>query len=64
MFSKPTRKVRRPLAVRLTLWYAGVFTVSSLAAFGLLYALIVSVVRERTDDARFSALARQAERFR
>ena len=50
MFSKPTRKVRRPLAVRLTLWYAGVFTVSSLAAFGLLYALIVSVVRERTDD--------------
>jgi signal transduction histidine kinase len=47
MFSKLTRN---PLALRLTLWYAGIFAVSSMAAFGLLYALIVSVVRERTDE--------------
>ena len=47
MFSKLTRN---PLALRLTLWYAGIFAVSSVAAFGLLYGLIVSVVRERADD--------------
>jgi heavy metal sensor kinase len=50
MFSKQSPSLRRPLALRLTLWYAGIFAVSSVAAFGLLYALIVSVVRERTDD--------------
>ena len=50
MFSKLIRDLRRPLALRLTLWYAGVFAISSIAAFGLLYALIVSVVRERTNN--------------
>jgi heavy metal sensor kinase len=50
MSSKLIRDLRRPLALRLTLWYAGIFAVSSIAAFGVLYALIVSVVRERTDD--------------
>ena len=50
MSSKLIRDLRRPLALRLTVWYAGIFAVSSVAAFGLLYALIVSVVRERTDD--------------
>ncbi len=38
------------LAFRLTLWYAGIFTVSSCIAFLLFYMLITSVIRERTDQ--------------
>jgi len=55
---------RNTLAFRLTLWYAGIFTVSSFIAFLLFYALITSVIRERTDQEllsqvnRFSVLLR------
>jgi len=38
------------LAFRLTLWYAGIFAVSSCVAFLLFYMLITSVIRERTDQ--------------
>jgi heavy metal sensor kinase len=38
------------LAFRLTLWYAGIFTVSSCIAFLLFYMLISSVIGERTDQ--------------
>ncbi len=38
------------LAFRLTLWYAGIFTVSSCIAFFLFYMLITSVIHERTDQ--------------
>jgi heavy metal sensor kinase len=41
---------RKTLAFRLTLWYAGVFAVSSCLAFLLFYALITSVFRARTDQ--------------
>jgi len=41
---------RRTLAFRLTLWYAGVFAVSSCIAFLLFYTLITSVFRDRTDQ--------------
>jgi heavy metal sensor kinase len=34
----------------LTLWYAGIFTVSSCVAFLLFYTLITSFIRERTDQ--------------
>jgi heavy metal sensor kinase len=43
------RSYRRTLAFRLTLWYAGVFAVSSCVAFLLFYTLITSLLRERTD---------------
>ncbi len=61
---KPSR-FRSSLSFRLTLWYAGIFAVSSFVAFFLFYALITSVIRERTDQellsqaARFSALLRE-----
>jgi heavy metal sensor kinase len=42
--------IPRTLAFRLTLWYAGIFTVSSCVAFFLFLTLITSVVRERTDQ--------------
>jgi len=55
-------KLRNTLAFRLTLWYAGIFTVSSCVAFLLFYTLITSFIRDRTDQellgqvSRFSAL--------
>ena len=54
--------LRNTLAVRLTLWYAGIFALSSGVAFLLFYTLITSFIRERTDQEllaqvnRFSAL--------
>ena len=47
---KRLRSYRKTLAFRLTLWYAGVFAVSSCVAFLLFYTLITSVFRERTDQ--------------
>ena len=44
------RRVRRTLAFRLTVWYAGIFTVFSLLAFFLFYLQIASIIRERTDE--------------
>jgi heavy metal sensor kinase len=52
-------KFRHSLAFRLTLWYAGIFTVSSCMAFLFFYLLITSVIRERTDQ----DLSEQAGRF-
>ena len=54
-----TPKLRNTLAFRLTLWYAGIFTVSSCIAFLLFYTLIISVIRDRTDQ----ELLGQARRF-
>src|SRR4029434_2354501 len=47
------------LALRLTLWYAGIFTLCSAVAFLLFYTLITSVLQERTDQ----ELLAQAQRF-
>jgi heavy metal sensor kinase len=43
----------------LTLWYAGIFTLSSCIAFLFFYILITSLIRERTDQ----DLSEQAGRF-
>ena len=50
--------LRYTLAFRLTLWYAGVFTVSSCVAFLLFYILITSFIRERTDQELLSQVNR------
>ena len=50
MFLKTLRSLPRTLALRLTLWYAGIFAVSSTLAFALAYVLIAAVVQERTDE--------------
>jgi heavy metal sensor kinase len=50
MLFEKLRRIRRTLAFRLTLWYAGIFTVSSLLAFAFFYFQITSIVRERTDE--------------
>ena len=43
-------KLRHTLAVRLTLWYAGIFTLSSCIAFLLFYMLITSFMQAQTDQ--------------
>lgn len=43
-------RARRTLAFRLTLWYAGIFTVSSLLAFFFFYLQIGSIIGARTDE--------------
>jgi heavy metal sensor kinase len=50
MSSKNPLRLRNTLAFRLTLWYAGIFTVSSCIAFLLFYMLITSFIRDRTDQ--------------
>ncbi len=59
MSLKNPPKFRHTLAFRLTLWYAGIFTLSSCIAFFFFYFLITSVIRERTDQ----DLSEQAGRF-
>ncbi|MBI4765158.1 MAG: HAMP domain-containing protein [Deltaproteobacteria bacterium] len=43
-------KFLNTLAFRLTLWYAGIFTLSSCVAFLLFYMLITSFMRNQTDQ--------------
>jgi heavy metal sensor kinase len=50
MSLKNMLNLRHTLAFRLTLWYAGIFTVSSGVAFLFFYLLITSVIRDRTDQ--------------
>lgn len=48
--SRKLINIRHSLAFRLTLWYAGIFLVTSCVAFLFFYLLITSVIRERTDQ--------------
>jgi hypothetical protein len=59
MFYGKLLKLRRTLAFRLTLWYAGIFAIFSSVAFLLFYTLITSVLEERIDQ----DLLAQAQRF-
>jgi signal transduction histidine kinase len=49
MSLKTLRSLGHTLALRLTIWYAGIFAASSILAFTLVYASVVAVVQERTD---------------
>ncbi len=59
MFLKRLNEFRRTLAFRLTLWYAGIFTLSSCLAFLFFYVLIADFIQERTDQ----ELLRQVKDF-
>ena len=50
MFLKKINSIRHSLAFRLTLWYAGIFMLTSCVAFLFFYFLITSVIRDRTDQ--------------
>ena len=49
MLLEKLRRFRRTLAFRLTFWYAGIFTVSSLLAFLFFYLQIASIIDARRD---------------
>jgi len=59
MYSKPRIRLHHTLAFRLTLWYAGIFSLTSCIAFLMFYLLFISVIRDRIDR----DLLEQAERF-
>jgi len=50
MSSNPDNKRRLSLPLHLTLWYAGIFTVSSLIIFTIIYIIISAILQNRTDD--------------
>jgi len=47
MSSKPLERLRRNIGVRLGLWYALIYTISSAALFGLVYYLFAAAVAEK-----------------
>ena len=49
MSSKTDPELKGTLALRLTIWYAAAFVVSSALALALVYALVVAAVAARTD---------------
>jgi heavy metal sensor kinase len=49
MYSKKTIKIGHTLAFRLTLWYAGIFSLSACIAFIFFYLLMTSMFRDQTD---------------
>ncbi len=50
MFLKQLNRLRRSLAFRLTLWYAGIFSISVFLAFFFFYFLVIDVLRSQVDD--------------
>lgn len=50
MFLKRLNKLRRSLAFRLTLWYAGIFSISSFLAFFFFYFLVIDALGRQVDD--------------
>jgi heavy metal sensor kinase len=50
MFFEKIRRLPHTLAFRLSLWYAGIFTLSSLAAFVVFYFLVASLVQRHIDE--------------
>ncbi len=50
MLSKRLLDLRRSLALRLTLWYALIFTLTAAVAFLCFYLLITALIRERIDQ--------------
>ena len=50
MLLRKINNIRHTLAFRLTLWYAGIFMLTSCVAFLFFYFLVTSVMRDRTDQ--------------
>ena len=50
MFLKKLLNLKGTLSFRLTLWYTGIFTLSSLLVLSIFYHRISSITMERTDQ--------------
>ena len=55
--------MRRMLGLRLSLWYATVFIVSTIALAGLSYALLASSLAQRDHDIIYATLREYASRY-
>ena len=58
MSLKSPIRLRNSLAFRLTVWYAGIFTLSSFIAFLIFYAFISSFIRGQTDQELLNQVSR------
>lgn len=65
MFLNKIRRLPHTLALRLTIWYAAIFAISSTLAFAFVYLLISTFIAERTNEdlredvGQFSAFFRE-----
>ncbi|MGD9330636.1 MAG: ATP-binding protein [Desulfobacterales bacterium] len=50
MFLNQLNRLRRSLAFRLTLWYAGIFSISTFLAFFFFYSLMIDILRSQVDE--------------
>ena len=50
MFLNNIRRLSHTLALRLTIWYAAIFALSSILIFVFVYLLISTFIAERTDE--------------
>ena len=53
MFSSPPERKRPTLGLRLAIWYAAIFVVSSLALIGVTYLLLSTSLRQYDEPAAF-----------
>ena len=64
MSSNPLERLRRNIGVRLSLWYALIFTISSAALFGLVYYLFAAAVEKKEGEILEARLAEYAAIYR
>jgi signal transduction histidine kinase len=63
MFSSPRERRRPALGLRLAIWYAGIFVVSSLALIGLTYLLLSTSLAQYDRDVIQTTLVRYANAY-
>src|SRR6188472_366547 len=64
MFSTPPEPKRPTLGLRLAIWYAAIFVVSSLALIGVTYFLLSTALRQYDREVIESTLVRYATAYR
>jgi signal transduction histidine kinase len=64
MFSSPRERTRPALGLRLAIWYAAIFVVSSLALIALTYLLLSTSLRQYDREIIESTLVRYATAYR
>ena len=63
MFSSPPERQRPALGLRLAIWYAAIFVVSSLALIAVTYLLLSTSLRQYDREIIESTLVRYATRL-
>jgi len=64
MSSNPVRKSSLSLPLYLTLWYAGIFTISSIILFTIIYLSISTVLLDWTDDTLLENIAEMSAMYK